>query len=83
MRIVALMLAVALASSPALAEEPASSPVVVLRGSSAPPTPWYEPPPLVETVYVPVYYYSVWLNGNIVSRHHHAHPASHSPTRSH
>jgi len=36
---------------------------VVLRGSSAPPTPWYEPPPepkiIVQQVYVPLYYLPV------------------------
>jgi len=82
MRIVALMLALALAASPALADEAESSPVVILRGSSAPPTPQYQPPqPEVQTVYVPVYYYPVWLNGRIVPRHHHAHAAVHSSTR--
>ena len=43
------------AATPALAED-----IVILRGSSAPPTPWYEPPPeprvTVQTVYVPSYY---------------------------
>jgi len=80
MRLLSLLLAAIVAASPALADEQ----VVVLRGSSAPPTPWYEPPPQpeVQTVYVPVYYYPVWLNGRLVSRHHHAHSAAHSPTRS-
>ncbi len=82
MRIAALMLALALAASPALADEPATSPVVVLRGSSAPPAPWHEPPqPEVQTVEVPVYYYPVWFNGRRVSRHHHAHAAVHPSTR--
>jgi hypothetical protein len=43
-------------ATPGLADEP----VVVLRGSSAPATPWYEPPPepevVVQPVYVPLYY---------------------------
>ena len=83
MRVVALMLALAVAASPALADEPESSPVVVLRGSSAPPAPWYEPPPQrqVQTVYVPVYYYPVWFRGGIVSRHHLAHSSTPSPAR--
>jgi hypothetical protein len=74
MRLVALMLALAVAASPVLADEPTASPVVVLRGSSAPPTAWYEPPPQpeVQTVYVPVYYYPVWINGRFVPRHQHA-----------
>ena len=79
MRVVALMLALAAAASPALADEPAPSPVVVLRGSSVPPTPWYEPPPpQIQTVYVPAYYYPVWVG----FRHRHAHSPAHSPTRS-
>ena len=69
MRLPSLLFATMVIAGPALADEP----VVVLRGSSAPPTPWYEPPqPEVQTVYVPVYYYPVWLNGRIVSHHHHA-----------
>ena len=63
MRIASLsvVLAAIAAAGPALAEDPASaSSVVILRGSSAPPTPWYEPPPepqvTVQTVYVPYYY---------------------------
>jgi hypothetical protein len=41
-----LVLAAIVAAVPAFAEEPAAAPsVVILRGSSAPPTPWYEPPP--------------------------------------
>jgi hypothetical protein len=83
MRIVALMLALAFVASPALADEPASSSVVVLRGSGAPPTPSFEPPaqPEVQTVDMPVYYYPVWFNGRAVSRRHHAHPAVHSSAR--
>jgi hypothetical protein len=40
------------------ADQVSSDAVVVLRGSSAPPMPWYEPPPepQVQIVYVPVYY---------------------------
>ena len=78
---VAVVLALVLATSPALADEPASPPVV-LRGTSAPPAPWYEPPaPEVQTVYVPVCYYPVWVNGRWsnrggVSRHAHAHTAA-------
>ena len=83
MRLVALMLALAVVASPALADEPESSSVVVLRGSSAPPTPWYgaPPQPQVETEYVPVYYYPVWFNGRTVSRRHHVHSPIHSPAR--
>lgn len=59
MRLASLLLALVVFSAPALAEDAATS-VVVLRGSSAPPTPWYEPPPeptvVVQPVYVPVYY---------------------------
>jgi len=41
-----VVLAAIAATGPAFAEEPAAAPsVVILRGSSAPPTPWYEPPP--------------------------------------
>ena len=44
-------------AGPALPDEP---PVVVLGASSAPPTPWYEPPPepkvVVQPVYVPLCY---------------------------
>ena len=41
-----LVLAAIAATGRAFAEEPAAAPsVVILRGSSAPPTPWYEPPP--------------------------------------
>jgi len=83
MRLVALMLALAVVASPALADEPESSSVVVLRGSSAPPTPWYGPPAQseVQTVDVPVYYYPVWFNGRVISRRHHAHSPAHSPAR--
>ena len=58
MRFATLLLAAIALASPALADEPR---VVVLRGASAPPTPWYEPPPeprtIVQQVYVPLYYY--------------------------
>jgi hypothetical protein len=41
-----LVLATIAAAGRAFGEEPAvGPPVVILRGSSAPPTPWYEPPP--------------------------------------
>ena len=40
MRLIALLL---LMATPAIA---ADEPVTILRGTSAPPTPWYEPPPL-------------------------------------
>ena len=56
MRFATLLLAAIAVATPVLADEP----VVVLRGSSAPPTPWYEPPPepriIVQQVYVPLYY---------------------------
>ena len=58
MRLASLLLALFALASPALADEPA---VVVLRGSSAPAQPWYEPPPepkvVVQQVYVPPLYY--------------------------
>jgi hypothetical protein len=66
MKRLAILLFVAIAFAtpalaPALADEPTTSPVVILRGSSAPPTPWYEPPPepkvVVQPVYVPPLYY--------------------------
>lgn len=60
MRFASLLLAVIALASPALADEPA---VVILRGNSAPPTAWYEPPPepkvVVQPVYVPLYYLPV------------------------
>ncbi len=56
MRFATLLSTAITLATPALADEP----VVVLRGSSAPPTPWYEPPPepkvVVQPVYVPLYY---------------------------
>ena len=59
MRFATLLLAAIAVATPALADEP----VVVLRGSSARPTPWYEPPPepkiIVQQVYVPLYYLPV------------------------
>ena len=63
------------ALAPALADEPTTSPVVVLRGSSAPPTPWYEPPPepkvVVQQVYVPpLYYLPVALYNPFIFRQH-------------
>ena len=64
MRLASLLLALISIASPALADDPAPpTSVVVLRGSSAPPTPWYEPPPepkvIVQPVYVPLYYLPV------------------------
>ncbi|MBI2738184.1 MAG: hypothetical protein HYX38_16755 [Rhodospirillales bacterium] len=60
MRLASLLLALIVIASPALADDASPSPVVVLRGSSAPPTPWYEPPPepqiVIQPVYVPIYY---------------------------
>jgi hypothetical protein len=64
MRLARLLLALIGIASPSLADEPApATSVVVLRGSSAPPTPWYEPPPepkvIVQPVYAPLYYLPV------------------------
>lgn len=76
MRLASLLLLPIALASPALADEPAtSSPVVVLRGSSAPPTPWYEPPPeptvVIQPVYVPMYYLP-FAYGPILERPRHA-----------
>lgn len=75
MRLVSLLLALIAISSPALADDASPSPVVVLRGSSAPPTPWYEPPPeprtVIQPVYVPVPVISSWP-----FVHRHPHPAA-------
>jgi hypothetical protein len=59
-----VVLSAVVAAVPVLADEPApATSVVVLRGSSAPPTPWYEPPPepqvIIQPVYVPLYYLPV------------------------
>jgi hypothetical protein len=74
MRIASLLIALIVLASPALADEPASS-VVVLRGNSAPRTPWYEPPPepkiVVQPVYVPLYYLPV-ADGRLFHWQHHA-----------
>ena len=74
MRLAIPLVALIALATPALADDPASSSVVILRGSSAPPTPWYEPPPepqvVVQPVYVPVYY-QLWTNG-FIHRHHKA-----------
>ena len=64
MRLASLLVALIGIANPALADEPAAATsVVVLRGSSTPPTPWYEPPPeptvIVQPVYVPLYYLPV------------------------
>lgn len=60
MRLVSLLLALIAIASPVLADDTPPSPVVILRGSSAPPTPWYEPPPqatiVIQPVYMPGYY---------------------------
>jgi len=63
---VLLILIGVVAASPALADD-----VVILRGSSAPPTPWYQPPPepVRETVYVPVYYLPL-AYGSVIHRQH-------------
>jgi hypothetical protein len=53
MRLIALLL---LMATPAFA---ADEPVTILRGASAPPTPWYEPPappPQPVVIYQPVVY---------------------------
>jgi hypothetical protein len=60
-RLASLLLFLIGIASPAFADDPApATSVVVLRGSSAPPTPWYEPPPepkvVIQPVYVPLYY---------------------------
>jgi hypothetical protein len=72
MRFASLLLALIALASPALADEPA---VVILRGSSAPPTAWYEPPPepkvVVQPVYVPLYYLPVTYSP-FLHRWHHA-----------
>jgi hypothetical protein len=73
MRFASLLLALIALATPALADDVAtSSPVVILRGSSAPPTPWYEPPPepsvVIQPVYVPVYYLPL-AYGPLVHRH--------------
>jgi hypothetical protein len=71
-RVASLLFALIALASPALADESASS-VVVLRGSSAPPTPWYEPPIepkiIVQPVYVPLYYYLPVAYGPFIHRH--------------
>jgi hypothetical protein len=75
MRFASLLLALIALASPALADEPA---VVVLRGSSAPPTAWYEPPPepkvvvqpvVVQPLYVPLYYLPAIYNPFIFRQH--------------
>lgn len=80
MRFASLLLALIAVAPPALAEDAATSaPVVILRGSSATPTPWYEPPPepkvVIQPVYVPGYYlplaYGPLAFGPVVHRHKH------------
>jgi len=57
------------------ADEAATDSIVVLRGSSAPPTPWNEPPPepaiIVQQVYLPAYSYLPFAYGPFIHRHHH------------
>jgi len=77
MRFASLLLALIAFASPTLADEPA---VVVLRGSSAPLTPWYEPPPepkvTVQQIYVqPLYYLPVALYDPFFFRRHFARSA--------
>ena len=70
--LVLLVVAIAAVAGQAYAADPAADDaVVVLRGSSAPPTPWSEPPPepQVQIVYVPVYYLPL-AYGKFVPRHH-------------
>jgi hypothetical protein len=71
-----LLLAPIALATPALAEQPTTSAVVILRGSSAPPTPWYEPPPepkiVVQPVYVPLYYLPTAFYNPFVFRQHFA-----------
>jgi hypothetical protein len=73
MRLAPFLLVLVVFAVPALAEDATTS-VVILRGSSAPPTPWYEPPPeprvVVQPVYVPVYY-PVLGSGAFIHRHGH------------
>ena len=56
-----LLVLLLLVGTPAFA---ADQPVTILRGSSAPPTPWYEPPPpppepvvVYQPVIYPLYFY--------------------------
>ncbi|HYX00912.1 MAG TPA: hypothetical protein VE963_02420 [Reyranella sp.] len=73
-----LIVAIVAIAGHAYAADPASDDaVVVLRGSSAPPEPWYEPPPQteVQVVYVPVYSLPL-AYGTFLPRHHHRLPAS-------
>lgn len=73
MRLATLMLALGVLAAPAFAEDAAPS-VVILRGTSAPSTPWYEPPReprvVVQPVYVPVYY-PLLGHGAFIHRHRH------------
>ena len=69
MRLIALLL---LMATPAIA---ADEPVTILRGTSAPPTPWYEPPappPQPVVIYQPVVYpqyFYVLPTGGAVRQH--------------
>ncbi|MBM3649961.1 MAG: hypothetical protein FJX11_19445 [Alphaproteobacteria bacterium] len=72
MRPACLLVVLGVVAAPAFAEQPASGgSVVVLRGSGAPPTPWYRPPPepTVQTVYLPVYYISLPLAYGVATTH--------------
>ena len=79
MRLLGLLIVaiVAIASHAYAADQAPDDAVVVLRGSSAPPEPWYEPPPQteVQVVYVPVYSLPL-AYGTFLPRHHHRLPAS-------
>ncbi len=74
MRLAPSLLALVVFAAPALAEDAATS-VVILRGSGAPPTAWYDPPAeptvVVQPVYVPVYY-PVLGYGAFIHRRGHA-----------
>ena len=60
-RLAILLFSLIALAMPALADEPTTPSVVILRGSGAPLQPWYEPPPepkvVVQQVYVPPLYY--------------------------
>jgi len=79
MRLLGLLIVaiVAIAGHAYAADQAPDDAVVVLRGSSAPPEPWYEPPPQpeVQVVYVPVYSLPL-AYGTFLPRHHHRLPAS-------
>ena len=67
MRLIALLL---LMATPAIA---ADEPVTILRGTSAPPTPWYEPPaPPPQPVVYPQYVYVQPLVGAVRQHRNHS-----------